>query len=233
MPFLTNRMSIRLFSQAPIASVCGESYHFEVQVQKKALLDANCTTTRSTRAGTYRSSKHCPITGATQARKVTYLMRKPRLSTSDSQSTAGFAGVQQDPNTVPVRPLIQLFDMYHNQEASLKHNKVYALLGMRSEVSDFSDLVPDYTIPWGKLYSQVLRKLKTPEMKIATWDDSEVAAFLTRVTFLGEVVGGTHTEQEYFRRVRMVSKHIKIFRREGILDLIARNSSDRKGNLAR
>ena len=42
-----------------------------------------------------------------------------------------------------IRPLSQLLDMYHSQEASEKHDKIYALFGMRSDKLDFLELNPD------------------------------------------------------------------------------------------
>ncbi|KAF7918004.1 uncharacterized protein EAE98_010032 [Botrytis deweyae] len=50
----------------------------------------------------------------------------------------------------------ELIDMYHNHKATVRHDKVYALLGMCSDhLSSTTGLLPDYTIPWETLFRRL------------------------------------------------------------------------------
>ena len=46
-----------------------------------------------------------------------------------------------------VCPLSELIDMYHTHEATLRSDKVYALLGMSSDDFRNTSLSPDYSVP--------------------------------------------------------------------------------------
>ncbi|TGO61767.1 hypothetical protein BOTNAR_0124g00030 [Botryotinia narcissicola] len=65
----------------------------------------------------------------------------------------------------------ELVDMYHNHKATVRHDKVYALLGMCSDHLSSTGLLPDYTIPWETLF----RRLVNFILHQKTWDDREAA----------------------------------------------------------
>ncbi|TGO16027.1 hypothetical protein BTUL_0033g00650 [Botrytis tulipae] len=50
----------------------------------------------------------------------------------------------------------ELIDMYHNHKATVRHDKVYALLGMCSDHLSSTGLLPDYTIPWVTLFRRLV-----------------------------------------------------------------------------
>ncbi|CAD6442099.1 793e49d4-ccd2-4d74-b9fa-d4cb86995273 [Sclerotinia trifoliorum] len=49
-------------------------------------------------------------------------------------------------------PLCELIDMYHGHKATIRHDKLYALLGMCSDNLSSTGLLPDYTISWKTLF---------------------------------------------------------------------------------
>ena len=113
-------------------------------------------------------------------RSITYLIRGaifwPRYATS-----------QSDVISLGVCPLGELIDMYHTHEASERHDKVYALLGMSSDDLSTVGLRPDYEIPWEKLFRQLVGFLLCHEISVATWCDKEIAVIKSKGCILGRV----------------------------------------------
>jgi len=113
-------------------------------------------------------------------RSITYLIRgaifRPRYATS-----------QSDVISLSVCPLGELIDMYHTREASERHDKVYALLGMSSDDLSTVGLRPDYEIPWEKLFRQLIGFLLCHETSVATWCDKEIAVIKSKGCILGRV----------------------------------------------
>ncbi|KAF2742340.1 HET-domain-containing protein [Sporormia fimetaria CBS 119925] len=101
--------------------------------------------------------------------------------------------VSNDMSSLRIRPLSQLLDMYHSQEASDRHDKVYALLGLRSDLLDVKVLEPDYSVPWSQLFSSVVKLVTNEDIPVLTSDDGETALLRTRIKFLGEVVSVTQS----------------------------------------
>src|SRR5690348_662809 len=56
-----------------------------------------------------------------------------------------------DMSFLTVRPLGELLDMFHTHEATERHDKLYALLGMSSDALNADDLLPDYKLSWGEV----------------------------------------------------------------------------------
>ncbi|RYP20480.1 hypothetical protein DL767_009434 [Monosporascus sp. MG133] len=84
----------------------------------------------------------------------------------------------------------ELIDMYHTYEATERHDKVFALLGMSSD--DPSDvehagLSPDYGIPWGKLLKQLVRFFLGGQVSVYTWPNREMAIIEGKGYVLGKV----------------------------------------------
>lgn len=81
----------------------------------------------------------------------------------------------------------ELTDMYHNHKATVRHDKVYALLGMCSDHLSSTGLLPDYTIPWKILLRRLVNFILHQSMSIEAWDDSEAAVIKSSGYVLGHV----------------------------------------------
>jgi hypothetical protein len=53
-------------------------------------------------------------------------------------------------------PLAALVDMYHRHEATERHDKIFALLGMSTHDSAETGIFPDYFIPWVSLLKNLM-----------------------------------------------------------------------------
>ncbi|KAK3369579.1 heterokaryon incompatibility protein-domain-containing protein [Lasiosphaeria ovina] len=84
-----------------------------------------------------------------------------------------------------VRPLWELINMFQNREATDRRDKVYALLGMSSDVP--TGLSPDYTVPWSDVLRRLTGNLFGGRASVEAWDDSDVSVVTTKARFLGEV----------------------------------------------
>ncbi|KAF1966602.1 hypothetical protein BU23DRAFT_661806 [Bimuria novae-zelandiae CBS 107.79] len=121
-----------------------------------------------------------------------------------------------------VAPLGQLLDMYHTHEATKRHDKIFALLGMRTDNLETEELEPDYDLPWSQLYCRVLRTILHNEIDVKTWDNSEVAMIQCRLRILGEIesvsqYSGWGDEQ----RLIMKSKSFKTNPSDGYIEWTA------------
>ena len=86
-----------------------------------------------------------------------------------------------------IRPLGELLDMFHTHEATERHDKVYALLGMSSDALSAADLLPDYEVPWGEVFQRLIKFLLYKQVTVETWDDREIAVIKSRGYILGQV----------------------------------------------
>jgi hypothetical protein len=108
-------------------------------------------------------------------RSVTYLIRgaifRPKYTTSPSGGLS----------------LGELIDMYHTHEATKRHDKIYALLGMSSDGPSAAGLSPDYTVPWKKLLQRLVEFIIFKEVLVETWDERDIAVIKGRGCILGQV----------------------------------------------
>jgi hypothetical protein len=108
-------------------------------------------------------------------RSVTYLIKgaifRPRYTTSPSSGLS----------------LGELMDMYHTHEATKRHDKVYALLGMSSDGPSAANLSPDYTVSWKKLLQRLIEFILFKEVLVETWDEREIAVIKGKGCILGQV----------------------------------------------
>src|ERR1700760_1376916 len=81
----------------------------------------------------------------------------------------------------------ELMDMYHAHEASKRHDKVYALLGMSSDNLSKVGLLPDYAIPWEVLMQRLILYLLHKEIYVKTLCNSEIAIIKSKGRILGKV----------------------------------------------
>lgn len=82
-----------------------------------------------------------PLDLQSLVRSVTYLIRGAIFRPKYASSWSGKVSLE-------IRPLGELIDMYHTRKATLRHDKVYALLGMCSDDLSAAGLSPDYTVSW-------------------------------------------------------------------------------------
>ena len=86
---------------------------------------------------------------------MTYLIRGAIFRPNYVVSRTG--GVPQ-----AICTLGELIDMYHNHDATLLHDKVYALLGMSGISSDGlskANLLPNYGVKWEELLQRLIKFL--------------------------------------------------------------------------
>ncbi|KAK4155069.1 heterokaryon incompatibility protein-domain-containing protein [Chaetomidium leptoderma] len=111
---------------------------------------------------------------------TTYLIRgalfRPRRVTS-----------QPGPFSLQIRPLSELVDMYHTRKATERHDKVYALLGMRSDDDGETKFPANYKTPWGQAFQQLINSFLSDQVSVDSWDDEEIAVIRSKGCVLGKV----------------------------------------------
>ncbi|KAF3074268.1 hypothetical protein CFAM422_003475 [Trichoderma lentiforme] len=116
----------------------------------------------------------------THIRSVTYLMRgcifRPRYSMNS------FGGISLD-----IRPLGALIDMYHTHEATERHDKIFALLGMSSNDPITHGLLPNYKTPWDKLMAQLVRFILGERVFVKSWMQQQAAVVFAKGCVIGIV----------------------------------------------
>lgn len=116
-------------------------------------------------------------------RSVTYLIRGAIFRPNYVMSRT--SGVSQ-----AICTLGELIDMYHNHEATLLHDKVYALLGMSGmSFDDLSkaNLLPNYEVEWEELLQRLVKFLLCEKMSIETWSGKEIAVIKSKGCILGKI----------------------------------------------
>jgi hypothetical protein len=114
-------------------------------------------------------------------RSVTYLIREAIFRTSYSMGSSGRSSLD-------ICSLGELMDMYHTHEATKRHDKVYALLGMSSDDLSKVNLLPDYGVPWEELLQRLAKFLLPEKVSVKTWRNREIAAFKSKGCILGKVI---------------------------------------------
>lgn len=115
----------------------------------------------------------------TTIRAITYLMRG-----------AIFKPLNPTANLFLKRicPFGQLVDMFHSHQASLSHDKIYALLGMSSDDLSRSGLYPNYRIPFEKLLHNLVNYVLSNKVTVKTNCGREAAVVVAKGYVLGRVV---------------------------------------------
>ncbi|KAB8229406.1 heterokaryon incompatibility protein-domain-containing protein [Aspergillus alliaceus] len=104
-----------------------------------------------------------------------------------------------------VMSLGELMDMYHTREATRKHDKVYALLGMSSDDPNTADLLPDYGLPWDALFQRVITWILTENHAVETWPHREIAVIKAQGYILGRVNSVKDDTSRYDRQCVQIS----------------------------
>jgi hypothetical protein len=89
--------------------------------------------------------------------------------------------------TTPRLSLGELIDMYHTREATKRHDKIYALLGMSLEGPSAAGLLPNYQITWKETLQQLVEFILCKEITVKTWNEREIAVIKTKGCILGRV----------------------------------------------
>ncbi|KIM99850.1 hypothetical protein OIDMADRAFT_125975 [Oidiodendron maius Zn] len=98
----------------------------------------------------------------------------------------------------------ELIDMYHTREATERHDKVYALLGMSSDDPSGAVLSPNYTLPWKELLQGLVKYILSKEVSVVTWNEMEIAVIKSKGYILGRVLTVEADNARYDRQ------HVKI-----------------------
>ncbi|KAL7931811.1 heterokaryon incompatibility domain-containing protein [Trichoderma chlorosporum] len=113
-------------------------------------------------------------------RSVTYLMRGCIFRPKYSVNSLG--GISLD-----IRPLGALIDMYHAHEATERHDKIFALLGMSSDNPIASGLLPNYKTPWNKLMAKLVKFILGEQVLVNTWIRHQAAVVFAKGSVIGIV----------------------------------------------
>ncbi|OJJ29918.1 hypothetical protein ASPWEDRAFT_46662 [Aspergillus wentii DTO 134E9] len=96
--------------------------------------------------------------------------------------------------------IAQLVDMYHTHQATICHDKIYALLGLCSDDLKEAGLVPDYATPWNDVFRQLIQYILPGAISINTWVDRQVAFIKGKVYSLGRVISVEADGSRYGRQ---------------------------------
>ena len=113
-------------------------------------------------------------------RSVTYLIRGAIFRSKYVSRKPGRVSLD-------ICPLGELVDMYHTHEATNRHDKIYALLGMSSDNLSAAGLSPDYRVSWKELLQQLVKFLLSKQVSVKTWNDREMAIIDSKGYVLGQV----------------------------------------------
>lgn len=102
-------------------------------------------------------------------------------------------GAYSDGPSRNTHSLGELVNMYHSHKATDRRDKIYALLGMKSDDGGAWDLSADYEIPWEDLFYRVVRYLVNSEASVATWSEEEVAMINANGVAFGKVLSVSST----------------------------------------
>ncbi|UKZ97029.1 uncharacterized protein TrAFT101_011798 [Trichoderma asperellum] len=96
-----------------------------------------------------------------------------------------YVAASSDRFSLDIRPLGTLVDMYHNHKAKDWRDKIYALLGMSSDIP--TDLLPNYNIPWTDLFCRLIHSIVGEQASVQTWDNKQVAVIKQMGCVLGSI----------------------------------------------
>jgi hypothetical protein len=89
--------------------------------------------------------------------------------------------------SLEVSPLTELIDMYHAHDATERHDKIYALLGMSSDDLTVAGLLPDYGVPWSNVFMNLLLHVFGKNLPIEILGDGDAAVVRTKGYIISRV----------------------------------------------
>ncbi|KAF4624545.1 hypothetical protein G7Y89_g13625 [Cudoniella acicularis] len=93
----------------------------------------------------------------------------------------------------------ELIDMYHTREATKRHDKVYALVGMSSDDPHTAGLTPDYSVPWKTLLQRLIQYVLSKEAFVETWNERQIAVIKGKGCVFGRVAAVENDSARYDR----------------------------------
>jgi hypothetical protein len=90
-------------------------------------------------------------------------------------------------DSLNIRPLSELLDMFHTYKATKPVDKVYALLGMSSDDPGKAGLLPDYKIPWKELFKDLVKFVLGKDVFVKISADDQMAIIRSKGYILGRV----------------------------------------------
>lgn len=98
-------------------------------------------------------------------------------------------------SSLAIRPLGELVDMYHARRATIRHDKVFALLGMSSD-NITSELLPDYGVSWETLLERLVRFLLGETVCVKVGPGTETAKIRCGGIVLGKISSVTEANRQ-------------------------------------
>lgn len=97
----------------------------------------------------------------------------------------------------------ELIDMYGFLEATIQHDKVYALLGLSDYDPGASSMRLDYDLPWHEAFKQVITHSFSGKCSVDTWPHIETAVIKSKGEILGSVTFDENIPQSGRQRFRI------------------------------
>jgi hypothetical protein len=92
-----------------------------------------------------------------------------------------------DKSALGILPLRELLSMYNTHEATHRHDKIYALLGMATDDVSNAGLSPNYDLPWDELLRRAVMFILGANLQIRTWKDEGKVEFTGNGWIVGRV----------------------------------------------
>jgi hypothetical protein len=89
--------------------------------------------------------------------------------------------------TLDICTLVELMTMYNAHQATQRHDKIYALIGMASDDIHDAGLSPDYSVLWEELQRRLFCFLLGEQISVKTWPEKEGVEIKGRGRVLGHV----------------------------------------------
>lgn len=102
--------------------------------------------------------------------------------------------------------LSELVDMHHTNEASILHDKIYALLGLSSDAHKAPGLLPNYQVSWEQLFQRLIWFFLDEHVKVKTWPGREIASIQSSGWVLGLIVTAEETHTKTFLQVLLTGE---------------------------
>ncbi|KNG90091.1 hypothetical protein ANOM_002111 [Aspergillus nomiae NRRL 13137] len=81
----------------------------------------------------------------------------------------------------------ELIDGYHTHDATLRHDKIYALLGMSSDGLSVKGLLPNYELQWEELFERLMKYVLSAKVTVRIGQDKDTAVIQAKGWVLGIV----------------------------------------------
>ncbi|RAH51660.1 HET-domain-containing protein [Aspergillus piperis CBS 112811] len=95
---------------------------------------------------------------------------------------------QYETHSMKKLSLSELVDMHHTNEASILHDKIYALLGLSSDAHKAPGLLPNYQVSWEQLFQRLIWFILNEQVSVKTWPGREYASIQSSGWILGFIV---------------------------------------------